>query len=147
MTAVGRMTMLVAATGCALALGGCGAGGLAARVGCLPSRLHVDPSRVRVGGIVTVSSGPFACRGSYHAGHHYTLVLGQVGRAAPVSLGVFPVSRDGAFRAVVQVPPSASPGESYLIVRGSPFDHCADTTGAATSCAGYDARVAILPRT
>lgn len=96
---------------------------------------------------MTVSSPPFACRGEYPAGHRYTLVLGQVGRAAPLVVGVFPVSRDGAFRAVVRIPRRASPGQSALIVRGSPFDHCTSTKGVAVSCAGYDTPVNILPRT
>lgn len=94
---------------------------------------------------MTVSSPPFACRGSYPAGHRYTLVLGQVGRGAPLALGVFPVSRDGAFTAVVHIPRRASPGQSYVVVTGSLFDQCEDTNTVAASCAGYGAPLRILP--
>ena len=93
-----------------------------------------------------MSSRPFACRGSYPAGHRYTLVLAQLGRAAPLHLGMFPVSRDGAFTAVVHIPQRASPGQSYIDVTGSLFDHCEDTKGVAASCAGYDAPFRVLPR-
>lgn len=143
MPALVRLTMLVAVLGCSVALGACGARSPAPRLGCLPSRLRVDPPRVKAGGIVEVSSPRFACRGSYPVGHRYTLILGQVGRAAPVRLGAFPVGRDGAFSAMVRIPDSASPGGSYIIVMGSPFDDCAESGGAAASCAGYDVPVAV----
>lgn len=148
MTTGSRLVLLVAVLGCALAVGACGATSSARRASvCPPSSLHIDPARVKAGSAVTVSSPPFACQGSYPAGHRYTLVLGQVGRAAPLDLGAFPVSRDGAFRAVVQIPRRASPGQSYVDVSGSPFDHCAGTNGVAVSCAGYDASVRVLPST
>jgi len=147
MTAVTRLIMLIAALGCVLALDACATGSPASRAACLPSPLHIDPLRVEAGRTVTVSSPAFACRGGYSAGHRYTLILGQVGRSAPVRLGVFTVSRDGAFRAVARIPRGASPGQSYVIVRGSPFDHCTGTNGVSGSCAGYDATVYVLRRT
>lgn len=146
MTTVSRRMLLVAALGCALGLGACGARTSARRAArCLPSPLRINPAHVKAGGTVTVSSRPFACRGGYPAGHRYTLVLGQVGRGAPLALGLFPVSREGAFTAVVRIPQRASPGQSYVDVTGSPFDHCEDTDGVAASCAGYDAPLRILP--
>lgn len=132
------------AFGCVLAVSACGGPGSVRRTACLPSPLHVRPAQVKAGGTATVSSPRFACRCSYPAGHRYTLVLGQVGRGAPLSLGMFPVSRDGAFMAVVHIPRRASPGQSYVDVTGSPFDQCEDTDGVATSCAGYSAPLRIL---
>lgn len=146
MTAVRRPMLLVSAVGCVLVVGACGGRSSLTRAECLPSPLDLRPARVEAGGTVTVSSGPFACRGSYPAGHHYLLVLGQVGRAAALDLGRFPVSRDGAFRAVVDIPRRASPGQSGVIARGSQFDRCEDTNGVAASCAGYGAPVRVLPR-
>jgi hypothetical protein len=136
--------LLLAALACAVAVGACGGSSSARRTVCLPSPLHIEPGGVEAGGTMTVSSARFPCRGSYPAGHGYSLILGQVGRAAPLGLGVFPVRRDGAFRAVLHIPQSASPGQSYIIVRGSPFDRCTDTNGMAVSCAGYDAPVHVL---
>ena len=148
MTTGSRLVLLVAVLGCALGVGACGAASPAGRASvCLPSPLSIDPARVKAGAAVTVSSPPFACRGSYPAGHRYTLVLGQVGRAAPIDLGRFAVSREVAFRAVVHIPRRASPGQSYVVVSGSPCDHCAGTKGGAASCAGYDASVRVLPST
>jgi hypothetical protein len=112
---------------------------------CPPSPLRANPSRAMAGGSMIVSSRPFACAGSYPAGHRYLLTLGQVGRAAPIGLGVLPVARDGAFSAVVRIPRSASPGESYVLVRGSAFDQCTDDVSSTASCAGYDARIQVLP--
>ncbi len=147
MTAVGRLMLLIAAFGCVLAVDACGGSSPASHAACLPSPLHIDPLRVEAGRTVTVSSPAFACRGSYPAGHRYTLILGQVGRAAPVGLGVLPVSRDGAFSAVIRIPRGASQGQSYVIVRGSPFDDCTGTDGVSGSCAGYGAAVYVLRRT
>lgn len=93
-----------------------------------------------------MSSRGFACGSRYRAGHRYVLTLGQAGRAAPLPLGRLAVNREGAFRAVVHMPQDASPGESYIDVRGSPFDQCRGTTGEAASCAGYDTRVRVLPK-
>jgi hypothetical protein len=138
--------LLVSAVGCVLVVGACGGKSSPRRAECLPSPLHIAPARVKAGGTLTVSSPPFKCRGSYPAGHGYTLILGQVGRAASLRLGVFPVSRDGAFSVLVGIPRTASPGKSYVIVRGSQFDRCAGTKGVAVSCAGYDTPVHILPR-
>jgi hypothetical protein len=146
MNAVSRLMLLMTAWGCALAVGACGGSSSPRRSACLPSPLHIDPARVKAGGTVTVSSRPFACRGDYPAGHRYTLALAQLGRAAPLHLGIFPVSRDGAFTAVVHIPQRASPGQSYIDVTGSPFDDCEDTNGVAASCAGYDAPLRVLPR-
>ncbi len=90
MPAVGRLALLVGALGCALAVGACGGRSPVRRADCLPSPLHIAPARVKAGGTVAVSSPPFTCRGSYPAGHRYTLVLGQVGRAAPLQSGRIP---------------------------------------------------------
>ena len=113
--------------------------------GCYPSPLRLSSDSVRAGASVTVSSSPFACDASYPVGKTYTLVLGQVGRAAPLPLGVVPVGRDGAFSADVRIPASASPGESYVLVQGSAFDRpCQDTSSQSTSCASYSIRLTVL---
>jgi len=113
---------------------------------CLPSRLHVHPERVRAGGQLRVSSAPFACDASYPPGTSYRLILAQVGRAAPLPVAVVPVNGDGSFSAVVRIPASASPGESYLEARGSAYDRpCQDTVRVAASCAGYAVRIDVRP--
>ena len=109
---------------------------------CLPSPLRVKPLRVRAGGTIVIQSAPFACKASYPAGKTYTLHLGQVGRGARLKLGVVPVKTNGAFKATVHISSKASPGEAYIIVRGSAFDGpCQD---ASSSCAGYEARLHVL---
>ena len=113
---------------------------------CLPSRLHVRPERVRAGGQLRVSSAPFACDASYPPGTSYRLILAQVGRAAPLPVAVVPVNGDGSFSAVVRIPASAPPGESYLVARGSAYDRpCQDTVRVAASCAGYAVRIDVRP--
>lgn len=67
--------------------------------------------------------------------------LGLVGRSAPVPLGAVPVNTDGSFTAVVTIPPTTSPGESYVIVTGSPYDAPCEDGG---SCAGYDVALTVL---
>jgi hypothetical protein len=109
---------------------------------CLPSPLHVSRARVRAGTTLTVSSDASACAARYPSRKTYTLSLGQVGRAAPLRLAVVAVRRNGAFKAKVRVPSTASPGEAYIVVRGSPFDDCKDTP--PQSCAGYGARLTVL---
>jgi hypothetical protein len=93
---------------------------------------------------VTVSSPAFACRASYPAGKQYRLLLELVDRAAPKSLGLVPVGRDGSFRASLVIPKDASPGEAFIEVSGSAFDDvCRDTVG--NSCAGYMVTLTLLP--
>jgi hypothetical protein len=92
-----------------------------------------------------LSSGPFGCPASYPRGKTYTLTLGQVGRAAPLPLESVGVKRDGAFATPVRIPAEASPGEAVIIVKGSPFDQCLDTTSSG-SCAGYAVSLTVLPR-
>jgi hypothetical protein len=114
--------------------------------GCLPSRLHVSSHQVVAGSTVQVFSGPFACEGRYPAGKTYTLVLAQVGRAAPIRLGARPVHRDGSFRALVRIPVDASPGESFIQAHGTLFDRpCRDTVTGQASCAGYSVGISVLP--
>jgi hypothetical protein len=49
------------------------------------------------------------------------------------------VETNGAFKATVHISPQASPGEAFIVVNGSAFDHpCQDTF---SSCAGYAARL------
>ena len=102
---------------------------------CLPSRLVVSPTSVRVGGAVVVSSGPFGCHASYPPGKTYVITLALVGRAAPKTLRTVPVNQNGSFRTVLTIPSDAPPGEAYLTVTGSAFDKCDDTPNA--SCVGY----------
>jgi hypothetical protein len=110
---------------------------------CLPSPMTASPSQIVVGGTVTVSSPSFACRASYPAGKQYRLLLAEVGRAAPWSLGRVPVGRDGSFRASLVIPTDAPPGEASIEVSGSAFDDCGDTAGG--SCAGYAVALTLLP--
>jgi hypothetical protein len=92
---------------------------------------------------VIVSSAGFSCQGSYPAGKQYQLALGLVGRGAPMELGSYQVSTSGAFKATVVIPVTASPGEAYINVKGSPFDQCSDSS--QDSCAGYGVGLVILP--
>jgi hypothetical protein len=92
---------------------------------------------------VIVSSAAFKCGGSYPSGKKYQLTLGLVGRSAPIDLGGYPVNTDGSFEASVPIPVNASPGEAYIVIRGSPFDECNDTNHG--SCAGYGVGLTILP--
>jgi hypothetical protein len=110
---------------------------------CLPSRMSASPSRIVVGGAVTVSSPAFACGASYPVGKQYRLQLELVGRAAPKSLGLVPVGRDGSFRASLVLPKDAPPGEAFIDVSGSAYDDCGDTVGG--SCAGYLVALTLLP--
>ena len=110
---------------------------------CLPEPLHVNPPEVAAGSSVSISSARFKCSASYPAGKRYELTLGLVGRQPPMNLGSYPVNTDGSFDAQVAIPPDASPGEAYVIVHGSPFDHC-DQSGQG-SCAGYGVRLTIIP--
>jgi hypothetical protein len=91
-------------------------------------------------GTLTVESAPFTCHAHYLVDKTYTVTLGQVGRADPVRLKSVPVRRDGAFRTSVRIPRTASPGQSFIVVKGSLFDRCRDTA----SCAGYTAPVRVL---
>jgi hypothetical protein len=91
-----------------------------------------------------LSSAPFKCAASYPAGKTYTLTLGQVGRAAPLPLDTVLVDRNGAFATAVRIPAAASPGEAAIIVKGSAFDQCRDSSSG--SCAGYTVRLTVLPR-
>jgi hypothetical protein len=110
---------------------------------CLPEPLHVNPPEVAAGSSVSISSAGFKCGASYPAGKRYELTLGLVGRQPPINLGSYPVNTDGSFGAQVAIPADASPGEAYVIVRGSPFDQCADS--GQGSCAGYDVQLTIIP--
>lgn len=110
---------------------------------CLPEPLHVVPQQIDAGSTVSLSSAPFTCGAVYPVGKTYQVTLGLVGRASSVNLGNYPVTTDGSFQASVTIPSSASPGEAYLIVHGSPFDQCAASPGL--SCASYEARIEILP--
>lgn len=148
MTTVNRFVPLVAALGCVLAVSACGAdsqipAATQSAFRCLPSPLRPHPTDVKAGGSLIVSSRRFACSARYPSGHRYMLTLGQVGRAAPVRLGAFPVNRNGAFRAMVHIPRTASPGDSYVIVKGSSFDWCTHPAGG--SCASYAASIRVLP--
>ena len=67
---------------------------------------------------VAVSSAAFTCDHAYPRGKTYSLQLG-----------------------LVTIPPTTSPGESYVIVRGSPYDAPCEHGG---SCAGYDVRLTVL---
>jgi hypothetical protein len=135
---VGLLSALaVAASGCA----GTATHASASRT-CLPSRLSAQPQKVQAGGTLVLSSGAFQCARRYLPGHSYTLVLAPVGRAAPLRLAAVRVHQDGSFTASIVVPATASPGESYVIVHGSPFDAQCDDTG---SCADYEARVQVVP--
>jgi hypothetical protein len=105
--------------------------------------MTATPSRVAVGGAVTVSSPSFACPASYPAGKEYRLLLALVGGGAPMSLGRVPVGRDGSFRASLVIPTDAPPGEAFIEVSGSALDDCRDTAGG--SCAGYTVALTLLP--
>lgn len=149
-----RVVLVISALVVGIFLVGCGASGphqtaptetaLRAAVGsrCLPSPLRLSAVSMQPGKALTVSSDAFACGASYRAGKTYTLTLGQVGRGSPLKLGVAPVRRDGAFKARLRIPARASPGEAYIVVHGSAFDQCNDTSSG--SCAGYDVRLHVL---
>ncbi|HEV7212237.1 MAG TPA: hypothetical protein VGN47_11055 [Blastococcus sp.] len=119
----------------------CDHGPLFSRLQCLPAPLSAEPRTVAVGAAVTLTSGPFACDGSYPEGHRYRLQLLLLGRAQPIELGTAPVAVDGSFRATVVISPGASPGDAYVEVRGSPFDDCPDDG----SCARYGVAVTLVP--
>lgn len=95
--------------------------------------------------MLIVESAAFTCHARYPAGKTYAITLGQIGRAALVRLKSVPVHRDGAFKARVRVPTMASPGGSFIVIRGSLFDRCKDTV--RESCAGYSAPLRVLPPT
>jgi hypothetical protein len=119
----------------------CASGPLSGTSRCLPSPLKLSSARIPAGGVVRLSSAPFACHASYPTGKKYTLALGQAGRGGPLSLGSVPVNRDGSFSAAVRLPANASPGGSYLVVQGSAFDQpCKDTA----SCASYAVGLIVL---
>lgn len=108
--------------------------------GCEPSPLRLHPRVVKAGGALTVESAPFTCHAHYPPGKTYTVVLAQVGRADPVRLKSVPVRRDGAFRTSVRIPRTASPGRSFIAIKGSLFDRCRETE----SCAGYTTPLGVL---
>jgi hypothetical protein len=112
---------------------------------CFPEPLHVNPLGVAAGSSVIISSAGFKCNGSYPSGKKYQLTLGLVGRSEPMDLGSYPVNANGSFNATVRIPASASPGESYVVVRGSPFDRCEES--GQGSYAGYSVRLTIMPAT
>lgn len=60
-----------------------------------------------------------------------------------MDLGSYAVTTSGPFKATVVIPATAPSGEAYIIVHGSPFAKCSDSTKA--SCAGYEVRLTILP--
>lgn len=120
---------------------GCGSLTTASDTGCLPSPLRLSTTRVQPGRTLTVSSTPFVCGTRYPSGKTYTLTFGQVGRGALLRLGAVPVHRNGGFTAIVQIPSNASPGQAFIMVKGSSFDRCRDKS---ESCAGYTARLQVL---
>jgi hypothetical protein len=132
---------LLAAALVAVGLGGCGDG--VSGGDCLPEPLTVQPAEVAVGAQLTLASAGFiACGARYDDGKEYQLQLAFVGRRDAIDLGDVDVARDGSFTATLTVPLDASPGESYLGVRGSPFD---DPCDDGESCAGYSVAVTVLP--
>ena len=128
----------------ALATGGlAGCGADAGGGACLPEPLIVRPAEVVAGASLTVASTGFrACGARYDDGHEYELQLSSLGRRDPIDLGDAAVAPDGSFTATVTVPADASPGESEIGVRGSPYD---EPCGDGESCAGYGVRVTVLP--
>jgi hypothetical protein len=136
--ALRTLLAVVLATG---GLAGCGNG--LSGGDCLPEPVTVQPAEVAAGAPLTVASTGFrACGARYDDGHQYELQLFSLGRRDPIDLGDVDVARDGSFTATVAVPADASPGESEIGVRGSPYDEpCED----GESCAGYGVRLIVLP--
>lgn len=112
---------------------------------CHPSPVRLSADRVPAGGSVTVSSAPLRCNGSYPATKTYTVMLDQMGRAGRLQLGVVPVNRNGSFSAKVRIPPDASPGPSFVIVRGGAFDgSCKEISSAYPGCSPYSVGLTVL---
>lgn len=116
-------------------------------VGCLPEPPILSSTSVQAGQSLTVVGPANEC-GAARAGTTYTIVLGQVGRAAPAILGVVNGHQDGSYTASVTIPADASPGEAYIIVEPSTTEmSCRDVRDQSASCAGLMARITVLPAT
>jgi hypothetical protein len=138
---LGLVTAILAAS-----LAGCGDGAVPEQVTgtrCLPQLPTLRPAAVAAGAELTITSTGFTCGTRYDEGKQYALELSSVGRTDPIDLGDVDVAPDGSFSVTVTVPVEASPGESALVVAGSPYDEpCDDTNG---SCAGYGTSLTVLP--
>jgi hypothetical protein len=125
-----------------LVAGLCGCGDGVSGGDCYPELPTVQPAAVAVGAQLTIASTGFGCDARYDDGKHYDVRLSSLGRADPIDLGDVDVASDGSFSVTVTVPEDASPGESYVIATGSPFDGPCRDTG---SCVTYGTNVTVLP--
>jgi hypothetical protein len=113
--------------------------------GCSAEPPKLSAASVQAGRSLNVT-GPSSNCGTVLAGTTYSIVLGQVGRAAPVTLAIVNVQKDGSFMADVTIPTDASPGESYILIQTSTKEPtCHDVHNQSESCAGLVARITVLP--
>lgn len=105
---------------------------------CMPAELSASPHDVDRGGIVTLSSPKSSCDVNYEAGKTYSITIMAKDVQSP-AVDV-PVAKDGSFSDRIVVPADFPVGTAYIIVTGSPLDHCDDVGG---SCAGYAAEIAV----
>lgn len=105
---------------------------------CFPSRVHVAPGTAAPGETITVSSEAADCDLGYREGHTYSVAVIAPHHRSPES--VVPVDGAGRFSAELTIPADFPSGDAWVVVEGSPYDHCDDTHG---SCAGYTTALTI----
>jgi hypothetical protein len=128
-----------AAAALLLCLTGCAPGVTVAGSVCLPAPLRVSPVTAAPGDTLLVSSGPADCDLGHGPHHTYRVkLIAPHVSSPPVSVEPAP---DGRFSVELPVPGGFPPGDAFIVVTGSPFDHCDDT--GSGSCAGYAAPVTI----
>ncbi|MGO4534199.1 hypothetical protein [Leifsonia sp. 2MCAF36] len=134
-----RMAAAAALAVLALPLLGCKEQPDLSRARCLPPPLQVEPSVVSPGQVVTVSSRAAGCDLGYAPDRMYNVSLLRAGTGlAPESVAV---NQDGSFSTSVLVANTFPSGDATIVVKGSPYDDCADSTFG--SCAGYTATISV----
>ncbi|GAA3868700.1 hypothetical protein GCM10022381_10050 [Leifsonia kafniensis] len=104
----------------------------------MPAELTASPHDVERGGVVTLSSPKSRCDVHYEVGKTYSVsIMAKDVQSPAVDVSV---ATDGSFSEQIAVPSDFPIGTAYIIVTGSPADHCDDGGG---SCAGYAAEVTV----
>lgn len=113
---------------------------------CLPERLELSSSAVAPGQRFTLSAPATTCDLDYDE-QLYSVSLGLMDPSGPIELATnVPVADDGGFSVEVVVPQGVRAGDAVIVVTGSAYDRCADTSSGA-SCASYSTNLSILPST
>ena len=100
---------------------------------CLPAPLEASPTEVSPGESLTIRSEAAECDLGYEDGAAYSIVVFSSTGERSEAVNV-PVERDGSFSTEVVVPESFPVGQASVLVGGSAYDDCGDSSG---SCAAY----------